>query len=489
MKKKTAIIFAVAIMALLLASPLSAQQSQSAVVPTTTTPTTCSTFLYALTTASPWTIYAPTTANGCQALGSGGGSFTALTGDATSTSTGGATTVQGLKGVPFCTGYTPTNGQAVTLTTASSPNPCYTAATPGGGGTVTSVALTGSGTFFSSTPGTAVTTAGTLNVDSQLATQVANCIFAGPTSGSAATPACRALVAADIPSLSGTYLPLSGGTLTGELIQSANGGTSTPVSSWTGSLATGAGAIPLLVYNGGGTTPAWNTNGELWGIEHPAGFAGYDFLSFTNATLEWYISAAGNASFASIVSTGVSSPSASGQILFGNPVAAYGANLSLFSNSNSVPTVNIWQDFASPTVDMLDFVSTSSRTKLAFFDNTGSLTVPNLTGGTIETATNCSSSASPAICGSAAAGSVALPTNAVSSSIVVNTTAVTANSQILVTTDDTLGTKLGVTCNSTVATLVGGLTISARTPGTSFTIANNVAVVTNPLCVSYLIIN
>jgi len=72
-------------------------------------------------------------------LGPGGGSssFTALTGDATSTSTGGATTVQGLKSVPFCTGYTPTNGQAVTLTTASSPNPCYTAATPAGA--VTSV--------------------------------------------------------------------------------------------------------------------------------------------------------------------------------------------------------------------------------------------------------------------------------------------------------------------------------------------------------------
>ena len=35
--------------------------------------------------------------------------------------------VAGIKSVPFCTGYTPTNGQSVTLTTASSPNPCYTA--------------------------------------------------------------------------------------------------------------------------------------------------------------------------------------------------------------------------------------------------------------------------------------------------------------------------------------------------------------------------
>lgn len=61
------------------------------------------------------------------------GSFSALTGDATSTATGGATTVTGLKNVPFCTGFTPTNGQTLQYTTASSPNPCYTAATGSGG--------------------------------------------------------------------------------------------------------------------------------------------------------------------------------------------------------------------------------------------------------------------------------------------------------------------------------------------------------------------
>lgn len=107
----------------------------------------------------------------------------------------------------------------------------------------------------------------------------------------------------------------------------------------------------------------------------------------------------------------------------------------------------------------------------------------------LATTTNCSSSASPAVCAAAPSGSVALPTNAVSSSVQVNTTAVTANSQIFVMTDDTLGTKLGVTCNSTVATLVGGLTVSARSAGSSFTVSNNVAVVTNPLCVSYFIVN
>ena len=75
----------------------------------------------------------------------GGGTFVQLSGDASSTATGGATVVNGLKGVPFCTGYTPTNGQMVEYTTALSPNPCYTAAA---GSTVAATAadqLLGSG--------------------------------------------------------------------------------------------------------------------------------------------------------------------------------------------------------------------------------------------------------------------------------------------------------------------------------------------------------
>ena len=78
----------------------------------------------------------------CATPSTGSGTFVTLSGDATSTATGGATTVQGLKGVPFCTGFTPTNGQAVEYTTGGTPNPCYSAATPSGSGTVTD----GSGT-------------------------------------------------------------------------------------------------------------------------------------------------------------------------------------------------------------------------------------------------------------------------------------------------------------------------------------------------------
>jgi len=107
----------------------------------------------------------------------------------------------------------------------------------------------------------------------------------------------------------------------------------------------------------------------------------------------------------------------------------------------------------------------------------------------VLTASNCSSSASPAVCAAAPAGSIAFPTGVTSVALTVNTTAVTANSQIFFFSDDTLGTKLGVTCNSTLATLVGGVAVTARTAATSFTLTYNGTIATNPLCGSYLIIN
>jgi hypothetical protein len=80
--------------------------------------------------------------------------------------------VAGLKSVPFCTGFTPTNGQYLQYTTGGSPNPCYTAATgsssgvtqllagtgislsPSGGTGVVTVTNTGSGGFTQGSSGT-----------------------------------------------------------------------------------------------------------------------------------------------------------------------------------------------------------------------------------------------------------------------------------------------------------------------------------------------
>jgi hypothetical protein len=107
----------------------------------------------------------------------------------------------------------------------------------------------------------------------------------------------------------------------------------------------------------------------------------------------------------------------------------------------------------------------------------------------LVTGTNCSSVASPAACASAAAGNIAFPTGVTSVVLTVNTTAVTANSQIFLFPDDSLGTKLGITCNSTLATLVGGMAITARSAGTSFTATYNGTIAANALCASYLIVN
>jgi hypothetical protein len=62
----------------------------------------------------------------------------AFTGDVGKSASSFATVVNGLKGVPFCTGFTPTNGQSLQYSTALSPNPCYTAAA---GGNLTQISI------------------------------------------------------------------------------------------------------------------------------------------------------------------------------------------------------------------------------------------------------------------------------------------------------------------------------------------------------------
>lgn len=75
-----------------------------------------------------------------------------------------------------------------------------TADLPAGVGTVTSVALTAPTEF--SVAGSPITTNGTLAITK--ATQAANTVWAGPTSGGVTQPTFRALVAADLPAGTGT---------------------------------------------------------------------------------------------------------------------------------------------------------------------------------------------------------------------------------------------------------------------------------------------
>lgn len=112
-------------------------------------------------------------------------------------------------------------------------------------------------------------------------------------------------------------------------------------------------------------------------------------------------------------------------------------------------------------------------------------TVPGtLSLGNMTTTANCNSSASPAVCGSAPAGSVALANG--DTTLTVNTSAVTADSQIFVTEDSSLGARLGVTCNTATNR---NYRISARTPGANFTIKSNSIPAMTKACLSYWVVN
>ena len=103
-----------------------------------------------------------------------------------------------------------------------------TVSATGSGGSVTSVGLAdGSTAPFYTITNSPVTGAGTLTFT--LVTQAANCVLAGPTTGAAAQPTCRSLVAADLPTIPSTQI------------------------SGLGTFATANAATPPAI---GGTTPA-----------------------------------------------------------------------------------------------------------------------------------------------------------------------------------------------------------------------------------------
>lgn len=99
---------------------------------------------------------------------------------------------------------------AVYIKTSASPaNTGWVALAAGGAGTVTSFSAGDLSPLFTTSEATATTTPA---LSFSLNTQNANKVFAGPATGADAAPTFRVLVAADIPSLSGTYLTVDGAT-------------------------------------------------------------------------------------------------------------------------------------------------------------------------------------------------------------------------------------------------------------------------------------
>lgn len=127
---------------------------------------------------------------------------------------------------------------------------------------------------------------------------------------------------------------------------------------------------------------------------------------------------------------------------------------------------------------------------------TGNWTFPaNLKSATLSTATDCKANgtaASPSVvsCSAASAGMFSCATNASTATCQVNSTAVTANSEIFITQDAADGgaSQLNVTCNTTNVLNTSKPLLVSKSAGVSFTI-NLGTVTTNPACFEYYIVN
>lgn len=435
--------------------------------------------------------------------------------------------VIGLKTVPFCTGFTPSNGEYLEYTTASSPNPCYTAAV-----------VIGSGVTLE-TNGTSNSLQSVLNLMNAAAFNGLTLSFSNPSGGNVQPAFGGTLnnsgLSNSAVTIAGASISL-GGSTSSFPSPGAIGGTTPAAGTFTTLTATGNTALDGTV-----TANALSTTGTVAGsvCATSAGLILYQasgncYSGTANLAVQVNGAAIGSSAtlnFQSgngvtqncVYSGGVNictpdyNPSLipTHTVVHNNENAQASANgttaLTSVSPNLALPSYQAYQcwdiftDTANPVSLNIDGVGVRALKLMdgttnipagviganSWFracDNGSVLKVPG-TQGTINTTGNCSSSASPAVCGSAAAGSIAFPTGTTNVSLTVDTTAVTANSQIFIFPDSSLGTKLGITCNSTLSTLAGGVEITARTPGTSFTATFNSTIATNALCASYLIVN
>lgn len=170
-------------------------------------------------------------------------------------------------------------------------------------------------------------------------------------------------------------------------------------------------------------------------------------------------------------------------IFFGELFNAPGTQFSSeFTNDSFVSLASVNYK-AGGSIDLTSQTSVGPLSNQIALSPTAASTTKSFSAASYLTATNCADSAGAAACGSAAAGSFVV--DAAATTTVVSTTAVTANSEIFVQYDSSLGARLGVTCNVTVALP----SVTARTAATSFTVTVPVGPITNPACYSFHIVN
>jgi hypothetical protein len=128
-----------------------------------------------------------------------------------------------------------------------------------------------------------------------------------------------------------------------------------------------------------------------------------------------------------------------------------------------------------------DLCSASSRCR-SLYVATSIVNNGTTTTGQLRTTNPCASTTGA--CGAAASGFVTIAAGATTRTI--NTSAMTANGVVFIQEDSSLGSALGVTCNTTTGRTY---TVTTRTAGTSFVVAASAPPAANPACLSYTIIS
>lgn len=280
-------------------------------------------------------------------------------------------------------------------------------------------------------------------------------------------------------------------TLPGTLTSAQNGALSAPA--WTLSGApisggSGTTTVPLYYLNCAGSTQpsTWNTNGTVFGINTCSGLSAnaliFDFHANGGSSL-FALQAGGQLSAQTLFSSGSVTAGATTQFVI-NTRSKWGSSVDgIATFFNNAATGFTRLNFGGVTSSFPAFQVNGTGLQAELADGSAQT---NFSAKSYSTETNCANGASPAVCGSAASGAVAIPTGS-TPTLQVNTTAVTANSRIVLTIDESL-TISGVTCNTTLATLTQPV-VTARSAGASFTIQIGSTLATNPACVSYMVFN
>lgn len=165
--------------------------------------------------------------------------------------------------------------------------------------------------------------------------------------------------------------------------------------------------------------------------------------------------------------TALATPVANGYAAWcGNSAGGYGMRCAPSLGINVDPT---------PGTGVLEVGNT------AIFD-AGITVASTATALLYKTNTNCASAGGT--CVAATAGAVTIA--AAVTTVTVATTTVSANSQIIITEDSSLGTRLGVTCNTTTGRTYS---VTSRSAAASFVITSSAAPAANPACLNYLVVN